>query len=621
MHYVSPLRRTLRKLLWALASVSVSLVSTVHAVRASSTMPLAPDWAKDLIIYEIAPKSFTSPNGPESGTFESMRAKLPYLQDLGINGIWMTGHSLADPKHFFNVWTQYAVIEPDKIDPSLGTPEQLKALVDDARARGIRVFLDVVTHGVMPHSPLVERKPQWFRGGSWGMVDYDWKGGHTDLDNWWVDLWTDYVTRYGISGFRLDVLTYRPDLWARIRENAAAAGQPIVIIPELESPTPGVHDFSQTGSTIGEGITDRFTSMAEDLPAAYRMRQVAGRADYLIDVTYVDESKASGSTRGGGDFSVERKGFTVDRRSFHPQPLAGECELLLSVTGAARKLIKAATVTQLDEKGGPTEERWVMSSPFATGKAAKVEGSGPSYNIFLLPFFAPSLSVQLSSHDTGGWGFPLNKNPYVAEGSRAVFGYAFMMSPAIPIFMAGEEFNATNRPLPTLSPDVYGGRDPGKGRWLYGSMLDWSEIDKPGHRAMLEDVKRMIELRKQEAALLSPRLGDLSEPDVIAVPFKADIKVPAPYMRGTGGRALIVLANRDTVRDVRTELDVPLEKFGSGNVAWYKVTDLWNGAKARIVSSDALAKYVYTVKADKTPRGGFGLLKIEALEDGLLKGE
>ena len=43
----------------------------------------------------------------------------------------------------------------------------------------------------------------------------------------------------------------------------------------------------------------------------------------------------------------------------------------------------------------------------------------------------------------------------------------------------------------------------GKGRWLYGKMLDWNELDKPEHRAMLEDVKAMIAVRKKEADILA----------------------------------------------------------------------------------------------------------------------
>ena len=55
----------------------------------------------------------------------------------------------------------------------------------------------------------------------------------------------------------------------------------------------------------------------------------------------------------------------------------------------------------------------------------------------------------------------------------------------IPIFFSGEEFNATFHALPELTPDLYGGRDAGKGRWLYGSMLDWNELNEHGHRDML----------------------------------------------------------------------------------------------------------------------------------------
>ena len=39
----------------------------------------------------------------------------------------------------------------------------------------------------------------------------------------------------------------------------------------------------------------------------------------------------------------------------------------------------------------------------------------------------------------------------------------------IPIFFSGEEFDATFYALPELTPDLYGGKDAGKGRWLYGA--------------------------------------------------------------------------------------------------------------------------------------------------------
>lgn len=149
-----------------------------------TTQPSSPEWMADLVVYEIAPKSFASPKGPESGTFGSLRDRLAYLQHLGITGIWLAGFSLAEPHFHYNIWMGYACIDPSVLDPSLGTAEEFKALIDEAHRRGIRVFLDVVTHGLVPTSPVVGKHPEWFRGSSWGMIDFDWNGGHTDLDNW-----------------------------------------------------------------------------------------------------------------------------------------------------------------------------------------------------------------------------------------------------------------------------------------------------------------------------------------------------------------------------------------------------------------------------------------------------
>ena len=219
--------------------------------RTPSLQPPSPDWVRDLIIYEIATKGFTSPNGPESGTFKSLQARLPYLQEMGITGIWLSGHSLADAHHFYNIWTQYANIEPQTIDPSLGTPEEFKALISNAHERGIRLFLDVHVHGILSFSPLIKEHPHWFRGGSWRMTDYDWRGGHTDLDDWWVKVWTEYVTQYGVDGFRLDHRIYRPDLWERIRQNAARAGHEIVLFEEDDAVIPGVTDFTHMTACYG----------------------------------------------------------------------------------------------------------------------------------------------------------------------------------------------------------------------------------------------------------------------------------------------------------------------------------------------------------------------------------
>jgi len=109
--------------------------------------PLSPEWTKDLVIYEIAPRGFTSPNGPESGTFESSPGAATLLAEPGRHRHLARRLCAVDSTHFFNIWMCYASIEPDKIDPSLGTPDDFKALIEEAHSRGIKVFLDVTTHG------------------------------------------------------------------------------------------------------------------------------------------------------------------------------------------------------------------------------------------------------------------------------------------------------------------------------------------------------------------------------------------------------------------------------------------------------------------------------------------
>lgn len=74
---------------------------------------VTPDWVHDLIIDEIATTNFTSPAGPEIGTFLRAAERLDHLARLGINRIWLSGHSVADESHFCGIWTHYGVIEPD----------------------------------------------------------------------------------------------------------------------------------------------------------------------------------------------------------------------------------------------------------------------------------------------------------------------------------------------------------------------------------------------------------------------------------------------------------------------------------------------------------------------------
>lgn len=194
----------------------------------------APGWTKDLVIYELNPYAFTSPNGAGdgsgSGTFNSLREKLPYLEDLGITAIWLAGYCEA-VVHFYGIKTVYACVTPDNFDPELGSAEDFKILVEEAESRGIKIFLDVITHGVMNDSPLIQKHPDWFKGGTWGMTDYDYS--NKEFQQWWINVWVNYVKEYGVDGFRLDVpVPEQMHLWDSIALKCQEIGNPVVIFPE-----------------------------------------------------------------------------------------------------------------------------------------------------------------------------------------------------------------------------------------------------------------------------------------------------------------------------------------------------------------------------------------------------
>lgn len=156
------------------------------------------------------------------------------------------------------------------------------------------------------------------------------------------------------------------------------------------------------------------------------------------------------------------------------------------------------------------------------------------------PPFAYS-SGQISSHDNGWEGFE-SDNPYVAQGSRMIFGYGALFSGLVPIWVSGEEFNAPFKPLPTLSPNLFGGANPGQGKWLYGGVVQWDALDHPENRAILDDVRRLIAIRKAEADVLgaAPNFGAIT---MRPLEYRASAPTPRPYLRYIEGRAVIVAPN------------------------------------------------------------------------------
>lgn len=145
-----------------------------------------PDWVNDTIWYQIFPERFCNgdasinPKGVKPWKYEKAQLwdyyggdlrgiieKLPYLQELGITGLYLTPVFEADSNHKYNT-KNYR-----RVDPHFGTNEELKELVKSAHRLGIRVMLDGVFNHTGTDIPLwqdVTEKGQNSRYASWYMV-------------------------------------------------------------------------------------------------------------------------------------------------------------------------------------------------------------------------------------------------------------------------------------------------------------------------------------------------------------------------------------------------------------------------------------------------------------------
>ncbi|KMO71826.1 alpha-glucosidase [Mycolicibacterium chubuense] len=101
--------------------------------------PTSPSWWKTAVVYQVYIRSFADGNGDGIGDIEGLRARLPYLAQLGVDAIWINPwypSPMAD--------AGYDVADYRDIEPSYGTLAEAQALISEAHALDIRVLLDIV---------------------------------------------------------------------------------------------------------------------------------------------------------------------------------------------------------------------------------------------------------------------------------------------------------------------------------------------------------------------------------------------------------------------------------------------------------------------------------------------
>ncbi len=206
-------------------------------------------WWHQAVFYQIYPRSFADGNGDGIGDFRGITERLDYLQDLGIDAIWLSPH-FPSPQADCG----YDIADYTDVAPEYGTLDEFRTFLAEAHRRGMRVILDLVlNHTSDQHRWFIEscttrenERRDWyiwrdgrdggppnnwesaFGGSAW---EYDQRTGQyyyhyflreqPDL-NWrnpevkqamWdaVRFWLDM----GVDGFRLDAIGTiyeRPDL-------------------------------------------------------------------------------------------------------------------------------------------------------------------------------------------------------------------------------------------------------------------------------------------------------------------------------------------------------------------------------------------------------------------------
>ncbi len=148
-----------------------------------------PLWYKDAIIYQLHVRTFCDSNSDGIGDFPGLMQKLDYLQDLGINVIWLLPFFPSPLRD-----DGYDIANYHAIHPNYGTLDDFKAFLSAAHARGIRVIIEMVLNHTSDQHPWFQEsrssrdnpKRDWY---VWSDTDDRYRGVRiifldTEMSNW-----------------------------------------------------------------------------------------------------------------------------------------------------------------------------------------------------------------------------------------------------------------------------------------------------------------------------------------------------------------------------------------------------------------------------------------------------
>lgn len=243
-------------------------------------------WWQNSVVYQIYPRSFQDSNGDGIGDIQGIIKRLDYLQELGIDAIWLSPVCRSPQDD-----NGYDISDYQDIDPMFGNLDDMEQLISEAKKRNIRIIMDLVlNHSSDEHRWFTEAKKSkdnpyhdyyvWrdgeegvypndmgsaFGGPAWEWVpelkqyyfhqfsvkqpDLNWENPKVrreiyDMILWWMDK--------GVGGFRLDVIDQiakEPDL--KITNNGPRLHE---FIQELSRETFQKGDLITVGEAWGADI-------------------------------------------------------------------------------------------------------------------------------------------------------------------------------------------------------------------------------------------------------------------------------------------------------------------------------------------------------------------------------
>ncbi len=441
----------------------------------------------EAVIYELHVGTFTP-----SGTYAGAVERLDYLADLGITAIELM--PLADFPGTRN-WGYDGVL-PFAPDSAYGTPEDLKRLVDEAHRRSLMVLLDVVYNHFGPEGNyLPAYAPQFFNPAHqtpWGAaINFDGEHAGTVRD-FFVHNALYWLEEYHFDGLRLDAV------------HAIADDSPRHIVSEIAAAIaagPGqlrrVHlvleNEANEAPLLERGMAHATAQWNDDAHHAYHVL-LTGEADgYYAEYAerpawFLGRTLAEGFGFQG-EACAHRDGAPRGKPSAHLPPEAF-----------------IAFLQNHDQVGNRAlgERLARLARPQSLRLAAAALCLAPQVPLLFMGEELGADTPFLYFCDYAG-----ELAAAVREGRRREFaGFERFREPA------------QREAIP----------DPNAPRTFQASRLDWSCLDRPGHRACRDHYRALLALRVRE---IVPRLADRPVQASFAVHGAAGLAVDWTFHDGS----------------------------------------------------------------------------------------